>query len=305
MSGTASVANTFQSAVTATGLQLDNNFATIVAYINDPTNRNNYAADSGNTATFAIALSPAPGGYTAGLEITFKAANANAAAAQVNVNSLGAKNIVDQNGQSLILNAMPAGSIVKAVYDGTRFVAISAPYVWQGGVVTTVTATVGALVNTGLTDISAAGAGQVRFPAAQNASANANTLDDYEEGTWTPSLSDGTTAPVTGTGRYTKIGRYVFLSVDLYNKDISTHTVTTTFLRITGLPFSPASDFFGVLAITGTATLDVSKAIATSGNTRLELYKGASGPDFVNLTKDDFASAGTSSVRGQFSFETL
>ena len=39
------------------------------------------------------------------------------------------------------------------------------------------------LAITGLTDISAATSGQIKFPATQNASADANTLDDYEEGT--------------------------------------------------------------------------------------------------------------------------
>ncbi len=35
------------------------------------------------------------------------------------------------------------------------------------------------------------GSGQITFPATQNPSADANTLDDYEEGTWTPVDSSG------------------------------------------------------------------------------------------------------------------
>src|SRR5262245_1079228 len=31
--------------------------------------------------------------------------------------------------------------------------------------------------------------GQLPFPALQNSSADANTLDDYEEGTWTPTIT--------------------------------------------------------------------------------------------------------------------
>jgi hypothetical protein len=54
------------------------------------------------------------------------------------------------------------------------------------------------------------GAG-ITFPATQSASSDANTLDDYEEGTWTPNQGSGLT--VTGTfgseGRYTKVGRQV------------------------------------------------------------------------------------------------
>src|SRR3569623_1696890 len=54
-------------------------------------------------------------------------------------------------------------------------------------------------------------AGQLAFPATQNPSANANTLDDYEEGSWTPTVSftgasTGVTYGGTTLGRYTKIG---------------------------------------------------------------------------------------------------
>jgi len=60
---------------------------------------------------------------------------------------------------------------------------------------------------------SASGAG-ITFPATQSASTNANTLDDYEEGTYTPSASNfSTTGTVTITGSYTKIGNIINFSV--------------------------------------------------------------------------------------------
>ena len=53
----------------------------------------------------------------------------------------------------------------------------------------------------------------IAFPATQSASADANTLDDYEEGTFTPTAtagSPGATAPTFSYDfRYTKIGRIV------------------------------------------------------------------------------------------------
>jgi hypothetical protein len=59
---------------------------------------------------------------------------------------------------------------------------------------------------------AASGAG-ITFPATQSASSDANTLDDYEEGTWTPTVAGGTTAGTTTyttqRGFYTKIGRAV------------------------------------------------------------------------------------------------
>ena len=54
---------------------------------------------------------------------------------------------------------------------------------------------------------AASGAG-ITFPSTASASSDANTLDDYEEGTWTPVIN-GFTAP-SGSGWYTKIGRQVF-----------------------------------------------------------------------------------------------
>lgn len=56
----------------------------------------------------------------------------------------------------------------------------------------------------------------ITFPATQAASTNANTLDDYEEGTWSPwSPSDVTTYGITipALARYTKIGNLVFIGV--------------------------------------------------------------------------------------------
>jgi hypothetical protein len=69
---------------------------------------------------------------------------------------------------------------------------------------------------TGLLDISASGAGQIKFPASANASANANTLDDYEEGTWTPILQtdgSGVFTQTTQLGTYTKVGNLVSFSL--------------------------------------------------------------------------------------------
>lgn len=58
--------------------------------------------------------------------------------------------------------------------------------------------------------------GQLQFPATQNASSNANTLDDYEEGTWTPTDGSGAMLTFTNpTGQYIKIGKKVFMGYAL------------------------------------------------------------------------------------------
>jgi hypothetical protein len=97
---------------------------------------------------------------------------------------------------------------------------------------------------TGLVDISAAGAGQIKFPATQNASSDANTLDDYEEGTWTPTItSDGgtITSSTFTNGLYTKIGRIVCVSglVTLTNVGTASGNLQLT------LPIASANDNWG------------------------------------------------------------
>ena len=81
---------------------------------------------------------------------------------------------------------------------------------------------------------SATGTG-IAFPATQSASSDANTLDDYEEGTWTPTLG-GTATYTIQTGRYTKIGALVHVSINLVVNSIGTGSTNTVY----GLPFTPS-----------------------------------------------------------------
>jgi hypothetical protein len=78
-----------------------------------------------------------------------------------------------------------------------------------------------------------AGRGQITFPAAQNASTDANTLDDYEEGTWTPSVG-GTATYITQVGQYTKIGRVVYVRLSMQIDAIGSGSTSD----IGGLPFT-------------------------------------------------------------------
>jgi len=69
-------------------------------------------------------------------------------------------------------------------------------------------------VVTSIGGLISANGGQIQFPATQNPSANANTLDDYEEGTWTPNVG-GTATYGFQSGEYIKIGRFVSLHCDM------------------------------------------------------------------------------------------
>ena len=89
---------------------------------------------------------------------------------------------------------------------------------------------------------AASGAG-ITFPATASPSSDVNTLDDYEEGTFTAGIafggaSVGITYDTTPTCTYTKIGRQVTVTgrVGLSSKGSSTGNAT-----ITGLIFTPAN----------------------------------------------------------------
>jgi hypothetical protein len=77
-------------------------------------------------------------------------------------------------------------------------------------------------------------AGGITFPATMNASSDANTLDDYEEGTWTATYDSGTIISQNCT--YTKIGRVVHVLFQ-----IQFNAVGTSLGRIGGMPFNVAT----------------------------------------------------------------
>jgi hypothetical protein len=88
--------------------------------------------------------------------------------------------------------------------------------------------------------------GQITFPVTQSASADANTLDDYEEGTFTPSLtstSGGVSATFTSNGKYTKIGRQVHIHADVVLTALA--AAGSGALILGNLPFSSNGLFFG------------------------------------------------------------
>jgi len=99
--------------------------------------------------------------------------------------------------------------------------------------------------------VSQTGTG-ITFPATQNASSDANTLDDYEESTWTPTLAFGgasvgiTYAASYNTASVTKIGSRVFVSgvTVLTSKGSSTGDAS-----LTSLPF-PADGIKAFSAVT-------------------------------------------------------
>lgn len=80
-----------------------------------------YAADTVGTDAYAVTLVPAPTAYVTGMVINFKAGTANTGNATLNVNGLGAVNILKNHDQTLDNSDIEVGQVVTVIYDGTSF----------------------------------------------------------------------------------------------------------------------------------------------------------------------------------------
>jgi hypothetical protein len=103
----------------------------------------------------------------------------------------------------------------------------------------------------------------ITFPATQSASTDANTLDDYEEGTWTPTATGsgtpGTYTVSVSSATYTKIGRLVNARFSIGFSAASGGTGTFV---IGGLPFNYTS----LAVIIGSANAASLNTTAASSN---------------------------------------
>jgi hypothetical protein len=133
-------------------------------------------------------------------------------------------------------------------------------------------------VSVGNATPAASGAG-ITFPATQSASSDANTLDDYEEGNWTPTVtavgSNPTVVYSANVGTYTKIGRMVMIQCYV---ETTSRTGGSGEVRISGLPFTAANQsqsYAGVSASqAGGLTGSTSIGVRSNANaTNMTLYK--------------------------------
>jgi hypothetical protein len=150
----------------------------------------------------------------------------------------------------------------------------------------------------------------IAFPATQSASSDANTLDDYEEGTWTVTIGASTTDPSgitysTQQGGYTKIGNVVYIRFRVgFSFTVATGSGT---LEIRGLPFTAAAGIIHPrsspqqdnISFTGFTYLDMG---ASANTTRAGLAKNRSGNTAAGIDISDCAFTGTDLNGGFFYF---
>lgn len=85
-----------------------------------------YAVSGGTANAITVTLAPAPAAYVAGMAIRTKVASTNTASATINVNGLGARQIVRPDGSQLAAGNIAANAILELVYDGSNFQLITA-----------------------------------------------------------------------------------------------------------------------------------------------------------------------------------
>jgi hypothetical protein len=141
--------------------------------------------------------------------------------------------------------------------------------------------------------------GQLVFPAVQNASTNVNTLDDYEEGTWTPTfVSSGGGVPTYSTptnGYYLKVGKHIEAQGVITLSALG--TLAAGQMSIGGLPFAAGSGTGeGVSAAVSywvnlaTAKVMVGMRIDPSGTTIALTALGAAAVSSGTLDKADLTA---------------
>jgi len=187
------------------------------------------------------------------------------------------------------------GSVTNASVSASAAIALSK-------LATTGTMTFASTIGVGGATPAASGAG-VSFPATASASTDANTLDDYEEGTWTIAIQGSSTNPTVGynfrVGTYVKVGKNVTLNGHFRTSSVAGGSGD---VLITGLPFAVdnTSNYttVGVCYTFNTATSKFPYYVRLdNGGTSITLYYGSGTVQSTSLVVSDLGT-------GSFSNET-
>lgn len=164
------------------------------------------------------------------------------------------------------------------------------------------------LTATGLLDLSGASAGQIKFAASQNASSDANTLDDYEEGTFTPTLKGSSSNPTVTysfqTGRYVKIGRVCDGVINVGSSALSGGSGN---LESDGLPFTSTNTDqvipMGLYAgLTATTNYNQFGGLIGSSTSKVQWAQSGSGQSSILIPVS--AAAATTIIESKFTYHT-
>jgi hypothetical protein len=214
----------------------------------------NLARSDGSNFVTPVSVSSAGAAITGTLSATGQIST-SATGNALNISTAGATALYQNIGNSagnIELGAINTGEAYVASTGNKdlrfyRYGSLMASITSTGLAVTgTLSCTTGAAVGG-----ASAGAGGLAFPATAVAVADANTLDDYEEGTWTPTDNSGAGLSLTVySATYTKVGRLVEIEATIQLPS----TASAASMQFAGLPFTAAGgdDNTGGLCITAT-----------------------------------------------------
>lgn len=152
---------------------------------------------------------------------------------------------------------------------------------------------------------------KVQFPATQVSSADANALDDYEEGDWTPVFTFATPGDLSVTyaeqdGSYVKIGQSVTETFNILTSAF-THTTASSIARITGSGFTANNN--GINNVGAIYWAGITKANYTHAQTRkaangtvINIGLSGSGQAADNADPADMPTGGTVRLDGSITF---
>jgi hypothetical protein len=133
----------------------------------------------------------------------------------------------------------------------------------------------------------------------------ANKLDDYEEGTWTPTITGSTSGSATLTinqASYTKVGRAVHVSCYIINANVTglVGTITVGGLPFTANGFAMTKSGYSTLFSFDQQTIEVA-GYTENGAAYIRLQKGSS---ITGITGTDATAAGDGRIMMNFTYQT-
>ena len=152
-------------------------------------------------------------------------------------------------------------------------------------------------------DVTVASGHGISFAAtantsATNASADGELLDDYEEGTWEPTMADQNdtafTVASSSIGKYTKIGKQVTCS--FYIETTSINSASGGFIKLEGLPFVHEN----VSYTYGTLSPNFGGGLNITASTHVTGYVNTN-QSYVIMTNWDLAAGSSSLQPGEWS----
>jgi len=258
--------------------------------------------DDGPSANNKILESDASGNLTwistpTGGGISFSGSTANGIATYSNSTTAAVSTVFTVSGNKL---SAPSGTLAN---PSIEVGAVGGLYAASGGIL---------LAHSGADAIGVSSSSIVNYKLTQLNSglkfgSSGDTLDSYEEGSWTPTMFGAGSPTVTATGQYVKIGRNVTVWFSL----ICSAGDTLAVARISGLPFNGQGA--SVYGHNGGASLSVNTGnsnnviyvTGTSGGaTTLDLKVFTSGTDYQYAVGYWPNSQGNFTVRGTYTYKS-